>query len=133
MKHADILNDDVLSVIFTFIPHFIKRKLNRAFHQKSAPPPISRMHTFLRTIIRNDYAFIFNYRLKLHYKQWRKIHPWIYKNMKFHNYIEYLRYLCCVYKSERCKNKLNALENELKPNVKKKYKKMKIRNIRWSN
>ena len=67
MTHADILNDililneDVLSEIFTFIPQHIKRNLNKDFYQKSHPAPILRMDSFLRTIIRKDYAFIFNY------------------------------------------------------------------------
>ena len=133
MIHADILNDDVISEIFTFIPHRVKRNLNKDLYQKSQTPTILRMDSFLRTIIRKDYAFIFDYYLTRHYHKWRRITRWIYKNMRFHNYTDYVRYLCCEYESEHCKEKFNMLENKLKPNTKKKYKKMKIRNIRWNN
>ena len=51
----------------------------------------------MRTIIRKDYAFIFELHLKYNYKRWRKLTRWIHKNLKFHNYIEYLRYLCHTY------------------------------------
>ena len=139
MTHADILNnmivlnEDVLSEIFIFIPQHIKRNLNKDLYQKSQPFPILRMDSFLRTIIRKDYAFIFNYYLIKRYHKWRKITRWIYKNMRFHYYTDYLRYLCCEYESEHCKEKLNILENKLKPKAKKKYKKIRIRNIRWNN
>ena len=132
MEFADILNRDVLGEIFDFVPPQIKRKLNKTFHQKY-PANILRMDSFMRTIIRKDYAFIFELHLKYNYKRWRKLTRWIHKNLKFHNYIEYLRYLCHTYKSNSCKNKLIAFEKIKNPNKKKKYKKMKIRNIRWSN
>ena len=133
MDYADILNRDVLSEIFLFIPQHIKRNLNKDFYQQYEAPKIQRMNSFMRTIIRKDYAFVFEYYLKLYYWRWRKITQWVYKFMKFHNYIEYIRYLCCEYKSDRCKSKLNTFEKELKPNERKKYKKMVIRNIRWNS
>ena len=128
----DILNNDVLHEIFLFIPISIKRQLNTTYYYKYCPR-IPLLNSFVRAAIRKDYDFIFSYHLTLHYERWLSITQWYYKNMKFHNYIEYIRYLCIEYESMRCKNKLNALENKYKPNAQKKYKKKKIRNIRWNN
>lgn len=133
MKSADILIDDVLGVIFDFIPITTKRMLNKQWHNKYTAPNPKRMNTFMRAVIRHDQYFIFEYYLTINYTKWRKISPWLYKNMKFHNYIEFIRYLCCEHTSGRCQCKLKALEDKLKPNRKKKYKKMKIRSIRWNN
>ena len=133
MISLDILNMDVLGEIFSYIPEHVKRNLNKTYYNLSAPPHITNMDSFIRCIIRQDADIIFAPHLKKNYKRWRKIKNWIYKNMKFFNYIEYLRYLCCLYESQKCKEILLRLEKEIKPNAKKKYKKMKIRSIRWNN
>jgi len=53
--------------------------------------------------------------------------------MKFYNYIEFIRYFCRIHNSSKCQEKLLDFEEKLKRNSKKKYKKIKIRNIGWSN
>ena len=133
MEYADILNDDVLGEIFQFIPNDVKRTLNKHFYNQCPSKNPIRMHSFMRSIIRRDYVLPFECYLKANYARWRKIKQWIYKDMKFHNYIEYIRYLCYEYESNRCQNKLNTLEDQIKPNEKKIYKKIKIRHIRWNN
>ena len=132
MNNFDMLNTDVLSEIFLFVSGDIKRQLNTSYYYKYHPT-IPRLHSFLRNVIRKDYDFIFANYLKLYYQRWEKINHWLYKNMKFFNYIEYIRYLCDEYEGNRCKANLIAFENQYKPNIKNKYKKKKIRNIRWNN
>ena len=132
MCSFDILNDDVLNVIFEFIPTFIKFSLNKQFY-KTKKRKIAKPDTFLRNIIRLDYSFIFEYHLVKKYHKWRKISRWIYKNMIFHNYVEYIRHLCIVYESSKCKKLLIIHEKKINPQKKKKYKRIGIRNTRWSN
>jgi len=133
MENFDILNTDVLGEIFRFIPSDVKKPLNKKFYNQCPPKNPIRMDSFMRSIIRKDYALPFERYLKANYSRWRKITKWLYKNMKFYNYIEYIRYLCIECESNRCQNKLNMLEDKLKPNNKKIYKKIKIRHIRWNN
>ena len=132
MESFDILNKDVLNIIFEFIPTSIKFSLNKDFY-KANKRNISIPDTFLRNIIRLDYSFIFEYHLVKKYKKWRKITRWIYKNMTFHNYVEYIRYLCIEYESSKCKKLLIIFEKKINPKKKKKYKRIGIRNTRWSN
>lgn len=133
MESFDILNDDVLGEIFQFIPNDVKRMLNKKFYSNPPTKNPLRMDSFMRSIIRTDYALPFECYLKANYSQWRKLRRWVYKDMKFHNYIEYIRYLCYEWESNRCQNKLKSLEDQIKPNEKKLYKKIKIRHIRWNN
>jgi len=133
MLKLDILNPDTLGEVFSFIPLSVKRTLNKTYYTQSPPPSIAKFDSFFRTIIRIDAHFIFYPHLAKNYKLWRSIKGWHYKNMKFFNYIEYIRHLCCHYNSQKCKAELSLHEEKIKPNRKKKYKKMKIRNIRWNN
>ena len=132
MTLFDILNDDVLNIIFEFIPSFIKFSLNKQFYNTSQRT-IAMPDTFIRNVIRYDYPFIFEYHLVKRYQKWRKISRWIYKNMVFHNYVEYVRHLCIEYESSKCKKKLITYEKRINPQKKKKYKRIGIRNTRWNN
>ena len=132
MNDFDILNDDVLNIIFEFIPPSVKFSLNKQLY-KINERKIPKLDTFLRNIIRLDYPFVFEYYLVNKYKKWRKITRWIYKNMIFHNYVEYSRYLCIIYESSKCKKILLTHEKKINPQRKKKYKRIGIRSTRWSN
>lgn len=124
---------DIVGIIFSFIPLSIRRQWNRKYHQECPTKDLVRIHTFTRTMIRNDHYFTFNSYLKKYYSKWSKRKLYIYKNMKFYNYIEFIRYFCRIHNSNKCQEKLLNLEDMLKRNSKKKYKKIKIRNIGWSN
>ena len=50
MDYADILNRDVLSEIFLFIPQHIKRNLNKDFYQQYEAPKIQRIKFTFTTI-----------------------------------------------------------------------------------
>jgi hypothetical protein len=134
MNAANVLCDDVLNYIYEFVPNNVKKSLNRSlFKEYSLEHPIERLNSFFINIIRQDYSFILECHLKDKFKRWYKLRNWIYKNMVFHNYIEYLKYLCIVYESQKCRNMIRNIEEELQPEAGKKYKKKRIRNTRWSN
>ena len=124
---------DIVGIIFSFIPLPIRRQWNRKYHTECPIKDPVRLYTFTRKLIRNDHYFTFESYLKKNYLRWNKRKQYIYKNMKFYNYIEFLRYLCCIHNSSKCQGKLLDFENKLKGKDRKKYKKIKIRNIGWSN
>jgi len=124
---------DIVGIIFSFIPLPIRRQWNRKYHQECPTKDPIRLYTFTRKLIRNDHYFTFESYLKKYYSQWNKRKKYIYKNMKFYNYIEFIRFFCRNHNSSRCQEKLLILEGILKRKSKKKYKKIKIRNIGWSN
>ncbi len=124
---------DIVGIIFSFIPMSIKRQWNRKYHTQCPTETPIRLYSFTRALIRNDHYFTFNSYLKKKYSQWNKRKLYIYKNMKFYNYIEFIRYFCRIHNSSKCQEKLLDFEEKLKRNSKKKYKKIKIRNIGWSN
>ena len=134
MNATNILCDDVLNYIYEFVPNDVKKSLNKSlFKEYSSDYPIKRLNSFFINIIRQDYSFILECHMKEKFKRWYKLRNWIYKNMVFHNYIEYLKYLCIEYESQKCRNMIRNIEEELQPEAGKKYKKKRIRNTRWSN
>jgi hypothetical protein len=134
MNAANVLCDDVLNYIYEFVPNDVKKSLNKSlFKEYSSDYPIKRLNSFFINIIRQDYSFILECHMKEKFKRWYKLRNWIYKNMVFHNYIEYLKYLCIEYESQKCRNMIRNIEEELQPEAGKKYKKKRIRNTRWSN
>ncbi len=124
---------DIVSIIFSFIPLPIRRQWNRKYHTECSIKDPNRLYTFTRTLIRNDHYFTFNSYLKKHYSQWSKRKLYIYKNMKFYNYIEFIRYFCRIHNSSKCQGKILDFEKKIKGKTGKKYKKIKIRNIGWNN
>lgn len=60
--------------------------------------------SYIRFIIRNDFNFIFENMLNIHYVRWNKSKTWNYKNIRFRNYLEYILYLCEINTSGKCKN-----------------------------
>ena len=128
----DVLCMDVRGEIFTFIPSFVRKQLSKQLYLENTSH-IPQKNSFIRQIVRKDFGFIFQYHLEKNYTSWHKLRNWIYKNMVFYNYIEYIRYLCNEYQSGRCKNIMNILEKKIKPKEKKKYKRVRIRNTRWNN
>jgi hypothetical protein len=134
MNAANVLCDDVLNYIYEFVPNDVKKSLNRSlFKEYSLEYPIKRLNSFFINIIRQDYSFVLECHLREKFKRWYKLRNWIYKNMVFHNYIEYLKYLCIVYESQKCRNMIRNIEEEIQPEAGKKYKKKRIRHTRWSN
>ena len=134
MTAANMLCDDVLNYIYEFVSNDVKKSLNKTLFKKySSEYPIKRLNSFFINIIRQDYSFVLECHLRERFKSWYKLRNWVYKNMVFHNYIEYLKYLCIEYESQKCRNMIRSIEKEIQPEAGKKYKKKRIRHTRWSN
>jgi len=88
--------------------------------------------SYLMKLIRNDYDYIFNIILKKKFNYWFKPWDFKYKQTTFPCFIEFLNFLCLEYKSRRCRKIIN---DHKKTNGfdKKKYKRIRTKNSRWTN
>ena len=138
MNPYDILNEDVISVILLYISPNKKKLLNKKYYCKLATKcTIPRMHSFITDVVLRDYSFVFEIYLRYKFRRWTRLQNWIYNNLVFYNFIEYLKYLCInqttMIEEGRCYPIIRAIEEELQTEAEKKYKKKRIRNTRWSN
>ncbi len=141
LKALDRIPMDVMGVIYTYIPWNIRRTVTKKAYTESYPYFIdtiathNQLDTYTRSLIRKQQSFPFSLLLPVKYDIWYKI-----KNVrskighitlfKAPNYIAHLKELCKYYKSNACR--MLIIEYE-KANGKKTHKKIKFKNIRWSN
>ena len=132
---AIILCDDVLGVIFNFLRPQDKVFLNHDYYKKyHSALIIPRYDSFLRNIIRKDYHLIFERHLSQRYDGWWRLKQWIYKDMKFYNYVEYLRWFSLNHNCQKCRSVIENMIHQKQSYAKKKYKKVRIRNTgKWNN
>jgi|TARA_Y100000588_G_C14174414_1_gene890692 hypothetical protein len=132
-----IIPEDVIRYIGDFIPLKKRLFLNKKCYEENQKflweTCYKEYNNTLRKIVRNDYEYIFLHKLKNNYLKWKKLKNWIYKNKKFNNFNDYLRYLCIEYNSSKCKGKLNAYENKLGYLRKKKFKNIRTISRKWSS
>ena len=130
MNFMNIIPEDVLFIIFDYIPMDIKKNLSKQYFNIF---PLSRNHTtnyMIKNIIRNDYHYLLDKRLKNKYNYWKKLKNWRYKGLIFQHYIEFLKYFIKENNSQKCKETLIMYNGD---SSKKKYKRIHIKNIRWTN
>ena len=131
--------EDVLGVIYDFLPIATIYTLKKNLFALHYPTVISRLsptkfQSYVRNIIRNDYDFQLLYLLKQNFQKWNKQSSWKYKHHTFPSYMVFLKLLSIEYNSTRCRQ---LIDNYLKDNIslskKKKHKKIRHKNIKWSN
>ena len=141
LKDMNNLPMDVMGVIYEFIPSNICRKITKEkyiLHYSSFINYITKnnqLDTYTRSLIREKLTLPFRLLINMKYNTWYKI-----KNVrskigpvtlyKSPNYIVHLKELCNYYNSNACKTIILDYE---KANGKKTHKKIKFKNIRWSN
>tara|TARA_B100000795_G_scaffold186711_1_gene141924 strand:- start:124 stop:552 length:429 start_codon:yes stop_codon:yes gene_type:complete len=88
--------------------------------------------SYLVKIIRNDFHYIFNIVLHKKFIDWFKAWKFRYEEITFPCFIEFLNYLCLKYKSRNCRKVIS--DHKIKNGFeKKKYKRIRIKNSKWSN
>lgn len=85
---------------------------------------------YIRDIIYRDNEFVFKHLLYDKYQTWVKYTKYIYHNIIYSNYIEFIRDLCITNQSTKCANILNEFlkENGFTENP---HKKNIVKHIRW--
>ena len=132
MEYLNILPEDIVNLIGEFLPLTITVFLNKKNYEDNQEF-ITCDDKNIRNIIRKDYYYLFQQKLKKNYKKWNKIRRWIYKNEIYPTFNIYLRYLCINFQSSKCKKILDDYEKEIGSFKKKKFKNIRSIRCRWSN
>ena len=129
----------IIDHIYTYIPTSIKMQLNNSnfttyyplefnkFLKKSYPT------SYLIDIIRCNRTKSLSLLLENNYSYLIKKRKCKYKDYIFPHFIAFIKFLCIKYGKQNCSQHLITYEKANNLYDKKSYKKIKIKNIRWSN
>lgn len=138
---------DIVLLIKEYIQIDVLLITNKTFYKKNLMlerfnkfkkgPIIKRFYnisidTYVNRIIKKDLNYIFQLLIEYKYKHWIKLKKYKYRGHKFSNYIYFLEQLCITSNSNKCKNLIKDYEKN-NSIVRKKHKKIKHINNRWTN
>ena len=134
-----LLPEDVIGEIYKYIPITTLYVLSKDLFEKFYPKIIeqytinhTRFQSYIRHIIRKDSIFQIKYLLNIRGVKWCKPLNWKYQKNTFPSYLVFLKLLSIKYNSNKCKELINQhLENSL--SQKKRHKKIRSKNNKWSN
>jgi hypothetical protein len=136
-QNIDNLPKELVLIVSSYIPAAAKISLNKELYKKHHPlfkDTINRkeLENYIRTNIRQDNEFVFNQLLQENYNKWFNIKQYLYQDCIYINYIYFLKSYCAQNESDKCRELINNLIEELGLS-KNQHKKNIIRNIRWKN
>ena len=88
---------------------------------------------YLTMIVRFDHNYIFGIIMEKKFKQWSKLKNYYYNGDKYPNFITFLDSLCIKYNSNKCRIILKNINEEEYKLRKKRYKKIKSINNKWTS
>lgn len=134
------LPEDVMKYeIYQYIPITTLYVVSKELFEKFYPKIIeqytisdTRFQSYIRHLIRKDCIFQIKYLLNIRGVKWFKPLSWKYQNNTFPSYLVFLKLLSIKYNSDKCKELINEhLKNSL--SQKKRHKKIRSKNNKWSN
>ena len=133
VKQIRDLPDDVINVIFEFIPYNNLICVNSSYYNLYhylIKNDIQLFESYIRDMIRSDYYFVFKQLIRENIEIWIRNRQYRYKNMVFSNYIYFVLHFCIENKSERCRTILveEFAKRDLCRNL---HKKNVIKYIKW--
>ena len=129
---------ELVNIIYLYIPLSIKGTLTvnffREYYNKRLNFMIfseySKHDTYIRDVVRNNRTFPFRLLINNAFLVWERNRIWRWKNLKFPDYLSYIRYLSIKYKKPQIKNIIDVNKKYLS---RKKPKKISSRNILWNS
>lgn len=121
--------------IFDFLPNEKLIFTNKEYYEAYHPLvynliPKRFTENYIRDMVARDNAFVFNYILREKYHKWEKIKDYVFKNVVYPNYLQFILSYCIMNESTKCKNvyydylkEQGITENQHKKNV--------VKHIRW--
>jgi hypothetical protein len=133
VKQIRDLPDDVINVIFEFIPYNNLICVNSYYYNLYhylIKNDIQLFESYIRDMIRRDNNFVFKQLIRENIENWIRNRQYRYKNMVFSNYIYFVLHFCIENKSERCRTILveEFAKRDLCRNL---HKKNVIKYIKW--
>jgi len=134
------LPKELYPIILDFIPRSITAKLNKTYfllyYQENIINKLDfnnykKLDTYIRNLVRSGSVLPFSLLLESCWSKWGKMKTWTWKNLKFPCYLIYVQHLSIKYNQTNIRNLIDEkLKNHLSIN---KYKKIRRKNILWSN
>ena len=129
---------ELVQIIYLYIPLSIKSCLTvtffREFYNEKLKSMIfseySKHDTYIRDMVRNNRTFTFGLLINNALLVWERNRIWRWKNLKFPDYLSYIRHLAIKYKRPQIKNIIDVNKKYLS---RKKPKKISSRNILWNS
>ena len=129
---------ELVNIIYLYIPLSIKGLLTvnffREYYNKRLNSMIfseySKHDTYIRDLVRNNRTLPFRLLINNAFLVWERNRIWRWKNLKFPDYLSYIRYLSIKYKKPQMKNIIDVNKKYLS---RKKPKKISSRNILWNS
>jgi hypothetical protein len=133
LDSVDKLPDELIKVIYDFLPRFILANLSKKNYIKYhlyISKRIINYDSFIRSCIRNENDMVFYYNVIENNKKWLNKKKYIYNNNIFANYGFFLMHFCIEQKADKCKNILCDFweQHGLCQN---RHKKIVSKHIRW--
>jgi len=141
----DFLPLEIVSIIKSYLPlneYYLTNKQDYITFKKEITTSLpknnykSSKRSYLRRLIREDYYFILSIILSVKFNNWYKAIKIPYNGYTFPCYVELLNHHCIEMKATNCRKLIQEKINEKlkkKGISKKKHKRIRIRNSKWSN
>ena len=135
----ECLPDDVIGVIKEFIPIKVIYVVNKSYFYNNYPDIIKDysikdaiFKKYVKKIVNSDCSLQFNMLLKNNIYKWNRSNKWVYDFSTYPNYAIFIKQCCIDNNSSKCKYLIDKYIND-SCYKKNKYKKIRIKNTKWSN
>jgi hypothetical protein len=135
LNNLNVFSTDIIDIIKSYIPNMYLIFVNKNYYTKyhyliKELIPKNNYEKYIRCVIRKDNDIVFQYILNDNINNFFKIKNYIYKNIKYSNYLYFLIDFCIDNNSNNCRNILNEImkEHRLCQN---RHKKNTYIHIRW--
>lgn len=145
MYDISMISDDIISLIFLYMPNFIKYSLSKTYFIEHCDSVMmnstnTRYLSYIRDVIRSKRDFIFRQLIVRDYNIWNSYHLYKFQNSIYNNYTNFLLHYCIEVDSQKCRqsllNEKNKSGNDDKkqnnnPLRKKRHKNVRIKHTTW--
>ena len=135
LNNLNIFSTDIIDIIKSYIPNIYLIFVNKNYYTKyhyliKELIPKKNYEEYIRYVIRKDNDILFQYILNDNINHFFKIKNYIYKNIKYSNYLYFLIDFCIDNNSNNCRNILKEIMKELRL-CQNRHKKNTYIHIRW--
>ena len=138
----NLLPNELICIIKEYIPLFVFAFTNKTnyfeYHHlikkqifKNCLNNANHIEKYIRYMIRRDYSFVFQQIMKENFTFWINMKKYIYKNVKYNNYINFLLDYCIENESDNCRLLIVNFLKEQGLSINHIKKKNSNINIRW--
>ena len=132
----DIIPEEIIKIIYEFLPIskkklLTKKSFNLYYYVNNKDKKINKMYTkYLKFLIQKKCYIHIDIIMHIFCGKFLSIKKWKYKHKTYPNFLVYLKDYALKNNSQKC---YELIKHLLEPSKKNIYKRIRTRNIRWSN